>query len=69
MNANEIGWGYDKPGSELKDISARNAAGISWAAMFTILCGPHPDFKHLVRKVTNGPTLHVIYNYKPNNEG
>ncbi len=69
MNANEIGWGYDKPGTELKEISSakrswhfvgNNVHDFVWAA--------DPDFRHLVRKVASGPTLHVIYNYKPNSE-
>jgi len=69
VNANEIGWGYDKPGTELKDITAakrnwhfvgNNVHDFVWAA--------DPDYMHLVRKTpNNGPVLHVIYNYKPNN--
>ena len=67
VNANEIGWGYDKPGTELKNITSekrtwhftgQNIHDFVWAA--------DPDYKHLVRKVPNGPTLHVLYNFKPN---
>jgi len=67
VNANEIGWGYDKPGTELKPTSASkrtwhfvgtNIHDFVWAA--------DPDYRHLVRKVPNGPVLNVIYNYKPN---
>jgi hypothetical protein len=68
VNANEIGWGYDKPGTELKVISAakrswhfigNNVHDFVWAA--------DPEYKHLVRQMPNGgPTLHVIYNYKEN---
>jgi hypothetical protein len=69
VNANEIGWGYDTPGSELKPttrdkriwhFTGNNVHDFVWAA--------DPDYKHLVRKMPNGgPTLHVIYNYKENN--
>ena len=66
VNANEIGWGYDKPGTELRKISAekrawhfvgKNIHDFVWAA--------DPDYTHLVRQMPNGgTTLHVIYNYK-----
>ncbi|MBS1742448.1 MAG: M1 family metallopeptidase [Bacteroidetes bacterium] len=69
VNASEIGWGYDKSGSDLKPtasakrswhFTAENVHDFVWAA--------DPDYKHLVRKMPgNGPYLHVIYNYKPNN--
>ncbi len=69
LNASEIGWGYDKPGTELKPavsdkrlwhFKAENVHDFVWAA--------DPDYKHLVRKAPNGiTTLHIIYNYKPAN--
>ncbi len=68
VNANEIGWGYDVPGSELKYITApkrtwhfigKNIHDFVWAA--------DPEYVHLVRKTyAGGPTIHVIYNYKEN---
>ena len=68
VNANEIGWGYDVPGSELKPITkdirtwhfvGSNVHDFVWAA--------DPEYKHLVRKMPNGgPVLHVIYNLKEN---
>jgi len=65
VNANEIGWGYDKPGSELKPVSSakriwhflgNNVHDFVWAA--------DPDYRHIVRKVANGPVIHVIYHQK-----
>ena len=66
VNANEIGWGYDVPGTELKNIAApkrswhfvgKNIHDFVWAA--------DPEYVHLVRKTyTGGPLIHVIYNYK-----
>ena len=67
VNANEIGWGYDRPGTELKPSKkdkrswhfvGSNIHDFVWAA--------DPDYKHIVRVVPNGPVLHVIYNDKPN---
>jgi hypothetical protein len=66
-NANEIGWGYDLPGSSLKSCSTEKRTwkfkGIKihdfvWAA--------DPDYVHLTKKCKNGPVLHVIYNEKKN---
>ena len=62
QNAAEIGWGYDKEGTPLKDIAgnirtwkfaAKNVHDFVWAA--------DPDYKHITRKTTNGPLLHFIY--------
>ena len=67
INANEIGWGYDKPGTELKPTTqakrswhfvGNNIHDFVWAA--------DPNYKHIVRKISNGPVIHVIYNDKPN---
>jgi hypothetical protein len=68
VNANEIGWGYDAPNTELKPTAkemrtwhfvGNNVHDFVWAA--------DPEYKHLVRKMPNGgTTLNVIYNYKEN---
>ncbi|MEO6537781.1 MAG: M1 family metallopeptidase [Ferruginibacter sp.] len=68
VNAKDIGWGYDMPGTELKQTTAakrswhftgNNIHDFVWAA--------DPDYKHLVRKMPNaGTTLHVVYHDKPN---
>ena len=61
QNASSIGWGYDKPGTALKDISSpmrtwhfvgNNVHDFVWAA--------DPDYEHIVRK-QDGVTLNVIY--------
>ena len=66
VNATEIGWGYDVPGSSLKEINTakrkwhfvgNNVHDFVWAA--------DADYKHISRKMpNNGPTLHVIYKNK-----
>ncbi len=61
QNASEIGWGYDKPGTPLKNTAAqkrtwhfvgKNIHDFVWAA--------DPDFDHIVKNV-NGITLHTVY--------
>src|SRR5829696_4759541 len=62
-NANEIGFGYSTAGSKNTKSSenkltwhftAPNVHDFAWAA--------DPEYKHLVRQVPNGPTIHVLYN-------
>lgn len=66
MNAAEIGWGYDAPGTELKPIAtakrnwhfvANNVHDFMWAA--------DPDYKHSSVKIRNGLTVHVLYKSAP----
>ena len=68
INAKEIGWGYDAPGTELKPT---NNAKRSWhfvgENIHDFVWCADPDYKHLVYKMPNGgTTLHAIYNYKEN---
>ncbi len=70
VNAKEIGWGYDAPGTALKPISkskrswhfiGENIHDFVWAA--------DPEYKHLVYKMPDdGPILHAIYKYKVNDD-
>jgi hypothetical protein len=66
QNKTEIGWGYDKDGTELKSItgnlrtwkfSGKNIHDFVWSA--------DPDYKHITRKIDNGPLLHFIYKNDP----
>ncbi len=61
QNASEIGWGYDKPGTPLKNISSEkrawhfvgnNVHDFVWAA--------DPNYEHFVRK-KDGVILNVVY--------
>ncbi|HVZ95814.1 MAG TPA: M1 family metallopeptidase [Chitinophagaceae bacterium] len=61
QNASAVGWGYDKPGTPLKDIATEkrtwhfignNVHDFVWAA--------DPDYEHIVRK-EDGVVLNVIY--------
>jgi hypothetical protein len=62
QNANEIGWGYDKPGTALKPVNtptrswrfkAQKVHDFAWAA--------DPGYQHITRKTTGGPLLHFIF--------
>ena len=68
VNAAEIGWGYDKPGTALKKINTakrnwhfigKNIHDFVWAA--------DTAYNHLSKKVNRNTTIHVIYKYKPDN--
>ena len=68
VNASEIGWGYDKPNTPLKNSATakrkwnfvgKNIHDFVWAA--------DPDYVHITKQAPNGgPAIHVLYNYKPN---
>jgi hypothetical protein len=62
-NPNQVGFGYEdknikvvKPaGEKLKwHFVAPNVHDFAWAA--------DPEYKHIVKKIQNGPTIHVLYN-------
>ena len=62
VNANEIGWGYDAAGTELKPTArpkrtwhfiANNVHDFMWAA--------DPDYKHSSLQIRNGLMIHVLY--------
>jgi hypothetical protein len=62
-NANQVGFGYEDKGAKVAKPSgekltwhftAPNVHDFAWAA--------DPEYKHLVRQIPNGPTIHVLYN-------
>jgi len=68
VNAKEIGWGYDTSGTELKSINSNKRKWhFKGEKIHDFVWAADPDFKHLSKKMPNGPMLHVIYNYIPNN--
>ncbi|MBY0535473.1 MAG: M1 family metallopeptidase [Chitinophagaceae bacterium] len=67
QNPNTIGYGYEDPGAKVTRPAgdklswrfiAPNVHDFMWAA--------DPEYKHLVRRMPNGTTIHVLYNYKEN---
>jgi len=69
MNAAEIGWGYDEPGTELKPTGkAKRTWRFVGENIHDFVWTADPDYKHLAYKMPGGgPTLHSIYKYKANN--
>lgn len=70
QNAAEIGWGYDKEGSDLKPVAGRertwkfraeNVHDFMWAA--------DTNYIHFTRKIPNGPLLHYIYKNTDTSQG
>jgi hypothetical protein len=66
-NANQIGHGYETAGMKVVrpagdkltwKFTAPNVHDFVWAA--------DAEYKHLTRQVSGGRTIHVLYNYKPN---
>ncbi|MEP6713170.1 MAG: M1 family metallopeptidase [Ferruginibacter sp.] len=68
INAADIGWGYDKPGTELKlTASPKRSWHFAGSNIHDFVWAADPEYKHLVRKMPgSGPVLNVIYHYKPN---
>jgi hypothetical protein len=65
QNAAEIGWGYDTPGSDLKPINKpKRAWRFAAANVHDFVWAADPNYTHLVRKIANGPVIHVLYKYK-----
>jgi hypothetical protein len=63
VNATDIGWGYDKPGSELKNIGKpKRTWRFKGERIHDFVWAADPEYQHLVRKIPNGPVIHVIYN-------
>lgn len=63
QNANQIGYGYETAGTKVTrpatekltwHFIAPNVHDFMWAA--------DPEYKHIVRNIPNGPTIHVLYN-------
>ncbi len=65
QNPNEIGYGYEDAGTEVKrkgktltwKFKAENVHDFVWAA--------DPDYKHVVTDVPGGPVLHFFYQESP----
>ncbi len=67
VNAGEIGWGYDAPGTALKPtIRAKRNWHFVGNNVHDFVWVADPDYVHLVRKMPKGgPVLNVIYKYRP----
>lgn len=68
QNAAEIGWGYDKPGTDLKPtVKAKRTWRFTGDKIHDFVWAADPDYRHITRKIPGGPDIHVIYDYKAAN--
>lgn len=67
QNPQSIGHGYENPKTKL---TVPATAKLTWRfvapEVHDFMWAADPEFKHIVRQVPNGPTIHVLYNYKEN---
>jgi len=68
QNPNTIGYGYEDQGAKVVRpagtklswrFTAPNVHDFAWAA--------DPQYKHITRQISNGPTIHVLYKNESNN--
>lgn len=70
QNAAEIGWGYDKSGTSLKPIAFQKRKWhFKGERIHDFVWAADPDYNHIVRKINNGPDIHVIYNNPLSDKG
>lgn len=66
QNPETVGHGYEKPGAKLNLPAGQK---LTWRfvapEVHDFMWAADPEYKHLVREVPNGPTIHVLYNDKP----
>ena len=69
-NAAQVGYGYETPGVQVIrpagnkmswHFVAPNVHDFMWAA--------DPDYKHLIRRISNGPVINVLYKNKDHDPG
>ena len=66
QNAQEIGMGYELPGTVVPVSKAHKKTWKFFAPkVHDFVWAADPDFKHLVKRLKDGPELHVIYKYVP----
>ena len=67
QNAQQIGYGYEAPGSR---VTQPTGSKLTWhfiaPEVHDFMWAADPEFRHIVRKIPQGPTIHVLYNYKEN---
>jgi hypothetical protein len=61
-NANEIGWGYEAPGSKPGPAAGKTLTW-NWLAynVHDFVWAADPTYKMITRKTTNGPLIRVVY--------
>lgn len=66
QNSEEIGKGYEKPGTKLKPVAGDKLTW-RWKAVnvHDFVWGADPDFVHTTAQVPDGPLLHFLYQDEP----
>lgn len=63
QNANQIGYGYETPGTKVVRPAGEK---LTWhfiaPQVHDFVWAADPEFKHLVRRIPGGPDIHVLYN-------
>ena len=66
QNPETVGHGYEQAGAKLNLPAGQK---LTWRfiapEVHDFMWAADPEYKHLVRQVPNGPTIHVLYNDKP----
>ncbi len=66
QNPDEIGHGYEAPGTKIKKVKGKNLTWHFKAPMVhDFMWAADPDYVHDTLPVENGPTLHFFYKNKP----
>lgn len=70
QNPQQIGFGYESPGTPVKRPESQK---LSWRFLapnvHDFMWAADPEYKHLVRRVPNGPVLHVLYKNSTSDAG
>ena len=64
QNPNEIGHGYETPGSRVKKPKKKQTWHFKAPMVHDFMWGADPDYVHDVYNMPNGPTLHFFYKDK-----
>ncbi len=62
INAQEVGWGYSNDANLRPCHTAKRTWHFVGKNIHDFVWAADPDYKHIVRKIANGPAIHVIYN-------
>lgn len=65
QNPNEIGHGYETPGTKVKTKGKTLTWHFKAPMVHDFMWGADPDYIHDVYQMENGPTLHFFYKDKP----
>jgi hypothetical protein len=67
QNPSQIGYGYETPGSKVQRPEGNT---LTWhfvaPVVHDFMWAADPDYKHVVKNIANGPTIHVLYKNKNN---